>query len=98
YSGGMRQRVGIAQALINEPEIVVMDEPTAGLDPAERIRFRQTIADLSSNRTILLATHIIQDIERMADHVLVLHNGKIITKEQSDTLSEQLEDFFAAQI
>lgn len=98
FSGGMRQRVGIAQALINEPEILVMDEPTAGLDPAERIRFRQTIADLSCDRTILLATHIIQDIERMADHVLLLQNGRIIEKEQSDNLSDQLEKFFVIQL
>ncbi len=95
FSGGMRQRIGIAQAIINEPEILIMDEPTAGLDPSERIRFRHTLTKLASNRTILLATHIIPDIERMADHVLLLHDGNIIVKKQSDELVEELELFFS---
>ena len=94
FSGGMRQRVGIAQALINNPEIIIMDEPTAGLDPAERIRFRQTIENIAENKIVLIATHIIQDVEKMADNVLLLSDGKIVVKEQTDNMFNELESFF----
>lgn len=76
-SVGTRHRVGIAAALLGEPEVVIMDEPTAGIDPKERARFYQTINDCFSNKTVLIATHILDDIEVLADHVLMLSNGKI---------------------
>jgi len=78
YSGGMRRRLGIAQALMDDPEILVMDEPTAGLDPQERVRFRNLISDISASRLVLLSTHIISDIEFIAGDVLMLRSGKLI--------------------
>jgi len=63
YSGGMKQRIGIAQALLNDPQLLIVDEPTAGLDPEERVRFRSLLADLAGNRIILLSTHIVSDVE-----------------------------------
>lgn len=77
-SGGMLRRVGIAQALLNEPKILILDEPTAGLDPKERIVFRNLIASLSEKCIILLSTHIVSDIETIADDILVMKEGKII--------------------
>ncbi len=78
YSGGMKQRIGIAQAIINNPKILVLDEPTAGLDPLERIRFRNLISELSKDRVVILATHIVPDVESIASKVLLLHNGRLI--------------------
>jgi ABC-type multidrug transport system ATPase subunit len=77
YSGGMRQRLGIAQALLGDPKLVVLDEPTAGLDPAERIRFRNMLRRWGEGRIILLSTHIVGDIETGCDCVTVLHEGRI---------------------
>lgn len=77
-SGGMKQRVGIAIALLNNPEIVILDEPTAGLDPIERIRFKRLIADLGKKSTVILSTHIVTDVENIADEVILLSHGKII--------------------
>ncbi len=77
-SGGMVRRVGIAQAMLNDPQILVLDEPTAGLDPNERIRFRNLISELSEERLVLLSTHIVSDIEAIADEVLLMKKGKFI--------------------
>lgn len=79
YSGGMKQRIGIAQALLNDPELLIVDEPTAGLDPAERVRFRTLLASLTSNRIIILSTHIISDVEAVADRLVVLRAGQVLS-------------------
>ncbi len=76
-SGGMRQRVGLAQAFMNSPKLLIVDEPTGGLDPEERIRVRSLLAELGGERVILLSTHIIEDVEAVADRVAVLHRGRI---------------------
>ena len=78
YSGGMIRRIGIAQALLNEAEILILDEPTAGLDPKERVRFRNIISSLGKNRIVLLSTHIVSDIEYIADCILIMKNGELI--------------------
>lgn len=77
-SGGMIQRVGIAQALLNDPKILLFDEPTAGLDPKERVRFRNIISSLSKDKIVLLSTHIVSDIESVADNIIMLKDGKIL--------------------
>ena len=86
YSGGMKQRVGIAQALLNNPELLIVDEPTAGLDPAERVRFRNVLASLTSDRIILLSTHIISDVEAVASRLVILQEGQML----ADTTPEAL--------
>lgn len=78
YSGGMRQRLGIAQAMLNDPQILILDEPTAGLDPRERVRFRNLIADYAKGRTVLLSTHIVSDVEAIADEILLMKGGRIV--------------------
>lgn len=77
YSGGMKQRLGIAQAMINDPEVLILDEPTVGLDPKERVRFRNLISSLSENKIIILSTHIVSDVEYISDEVLVLNKGSL---------------------
>ena len=79
YSGGMKQRLGIAQALLNDPRLLVVDEPTAGLDPKERVKFRNLIAGLGQDTVVLLSTHIVSDVEKIADHMLMMSDGKIIS-------------------
>jgi len=76
-SGGMRQRLGIAQAILNLPPVLIVDEPTVGLDPAERNRFRQFLAQIGANRTVLLSTHLVEDVLLAASRVIVLHQGLI---------------------
>ena len=91
YSGGMMKRIGIAQALLNDPEILVLDEPTAGLDPKERVRFRNMISSLGKNRIVLLSTHIVPDVEYIADQIMIMHNGKIIKKGTEEQLISEAE-------
>ena len=90
-SGGQRQRVGIAQALLGDPEILVLDEPTAGLDPEERIRFRGIISDLSQQKTVLLSTHIVSDLEAVANKVILLKKGSVLDVKRPFELLEQIE-------
>jgi ABC-type multidrug transport system ATPase subunit len=79
FSGGMRQRLGIAQALLNDPALLIVDEPTAGLDPEERVRFRHLLSDLGQGKLVLLSTHIVSDIESLADTIAVMREGKLVT-------------------
>lgn len=85
-SGGMKRRAGIAQAMLNDPKILILDEPTAGLDPNERIRFRNLISELASDRIVLLSTHIVSDIESIADEILLMKDGKITTSGTAEEL------------
>lgn len=94
YSGGMKQRLGIAQALLNDPYLLIVDEPTAGLDPKERVRFRNLIADLGKDTIVLLSTHIVSDVEQIADHMLMMSNGKIILNEPWDKNRTDLEQLY----
>ena len=96
YSGGMRQRLGIAQALLNDPKLLVLDEPTAGLDPRERVRFRELIASLGRDSVVLLSTHIVSDVEHIAGRVLILKDGQIVHDGAWDR-HEDLEKFYLAQ-
>ncbi len=80
FSGGMKQRVGIAQALLNDPRVLILDEPTAGLDPKERVHLRNLLADYAGDRIVLLSTHIVSDVEAIADQVLVMKNGRFILR------------------
>lgn len=93
YSGGMKQRLGIAQALLNDPKIIVLDEPTAGLDPKERVRFRNLIKDLGKESIVLLSTHIVSDIEHIADMVLMMKAGQIIYNGSASEIDD-LEKFY----
>src|SRR5208282_4050229 len=78
FSGGMRQRVGIAQALLNDPQLLIVDEPTAGLDPEERVRFRNLLSELSGERIVILSTHIVSDVEAVATDIAILAHGQLL--------------------
>lgn len=86
FSGGMKRRIGIAQAIINEPEILIFDEPTAGLDPTERIRFSNIISDMAKDRIVLLSTHIVSDIEAIANELVVMKKGNILKTGKVDEI------------
>ena len=91
YSGGMKQRVGIAQALLNDPQLLIVDEPTVGLDPEERVRFRSLLADLSGERIIMLSTHIVSDVEAIATDIVILNHGQMLRHAAPETLLQSLE-------
>ena len=94
YSGGMKQRLGIAQALLNDPKLIVLDEPTAGLDPKERVRFRNMIAELGKESVVLLSTHIVSDVEQIADRILMMRDGQIIWDGSKSNIPDDLESFY----
>lgn len=91
FSGGMKQRVGIAQTLLNHPKLLILDEPTAGLDPKERVRFRNLISDYAAGRIVILSTHIVSDIEAIADEVLLMKKGKLVSQGTVSELTKEAE-------
>ena len=91
YSGGMRQRVGIAQALLNDPQLLIVDEPTVGLDPEERVRFRNLLSDLSGERIVILSTHIVSDVEATATQIVLINNGKLLRQSAPEDLLTELD-------
>lgn len=94
YSGGMKQRLGIAQVMLNKPQLVVLDEPTAGLDPKERVRFRHIIEDIGKESIVLLSTHIVSDIEKAADRILVIKDGQKVFDGTEEETGKDLETFY----
>jgi ABC-2 type transport system ATP-binding protein len=91
YSGGMKQRVGIAQALLNDPQLLIVDEPTVGLDPEERVRFRNLLSDLSGERIVILSTHIVSDVEATATRIALVNKGKLLCESAPEELLRELE-------
>ena len=91
YSGGMKQRVGIAQALLNDPELLIVDEPTAGLDPEERVRFRNLLSDLSGERIVILSTHIVSDVEATATDIALIAKGSLVAHATPEALLLRVE-------
>src|SRR3954464_423829 len=91
FSGGMKQRLGIAQALINDPELVIVDEPTAGLDPEERVRFRNVLSEIGFGKLVILSTHIVSDVESIATEIAVMKEGSLLTLATPEALMKSAE-------
>lgn len=91
FSGGMKQRVGIAQALLNDPKVLIVDEPTVGLDPVERINFRNLLASIAGDRVIILSTHIVSDIESIAPRIVILEGGELVANTTPEDIVSQSE-------
>ena len=94
YSGGMKQRLGIAQALLNDPKVLILDEPTSGLDPKERVRFRNMISELGKEAIVILSTHIVSDVEHVADRIIMMKGGQFIFDGTLDDVDKELEEFY----
>lgn len=97
YSGGMKQRLGIAQALLNRPKLLILDEPTAGLDPKERVRFRTLIEEQGKESIVLLSTHIVSDVEHIAGRILMVKDGQLIYDGSTADTPQDLEGFYLQQ-
>jgi ABC-2 type transport system ATP-binding protein len=91
YSGGMKQRIGIAQALLNDPRLLIVDEPTVGLDPEERVRFRNLLSDLGGERIVILSTHIVSDVEATANEIAIVDRGRLLTHAEPEELLRGVE-------
>jgi ABC-type multidrug transport system ATPase subunit len=91
FSGGMKQRIGIAQALLNDPRLLIVDEPTAGLDPEERVRFRNLLSDLSGERIVILSTHIVSDVEATATDIALISNGALVAHASPEDLLQRVD-------
>ena len=91
YSGGMKQRIGVAQALLNDPQILIVDEPTVGLDPEGRVRFRHLLAELAGDRVVILSTHIVSDVEAAASDIAILNRGSLVTRSSPEELLRTVE-------
>jgi len=91
YSGGMKQRFGIAQALIGDPKLIIVDEPTAGLDPAERVRFHNLLSEIGENTIVILSTHIVEDISNLCNNMAIICLGEVVSKGNPSVLTEDVK-------